>query len=96
VTFPSDPDSLALRPKGSLLLTSGADGTLTTVMNPGTPGQSVSFASLIDATGKSLTGLDDAISPSSSDQRLLVADTANNTIYALQGGRPVECIWKGE
>jgi hypothetical protein len=81
----NDPDSLDLRPNGSLLLSSEADGTLTTVKNPGTPGQSVSFVSLIDTSGKSLTGLDDAISPLSSNQRLLVSDTANNTVYALEG-----------
>jgi hypothetical protein len=81
----NDPDSLVLRPNGNLLLTSEADGTLTIVKNPGTPGQAVSFVSLIDSSGKNLTGLDDAISPSSSDQRLLVSDTANNTVYALQG-----------
>jgi hypothetical protein len=55
------------------------------VKNPGTAGQSVSFVSLINATGKNLTGLDDTVFASSSDQRLLVADTANNTVYALQG-----------
>jgi hypothetical protein len=81
----NDPDSLGLRPSGSLLLTSEADGTLTTVKNPGTPGQLVSFVCLIDTSGKSLTGLDDTVIASSSGQRLLVADTANNTIYALQG-----------
>ena len=81
----NDPDSLDLRPNGSLLLSSGDDGALTTVKNPGTGGQSVSFVSLIDATGKHLSGLDDTVFPSSSNQRLLVADTANNTVYALQG-----------
>jgi hypothetical protein len=74
-----------LRPNGSLLLASEADGTLITVQDPGTGGQSVSFVSLIDATGKKLTGLDDTMLPTSNDQRLLVADTANNTFYALQG-----------
>jgi hypothetical protein len=81
----NDPDSLNLRPNGSLMLTSEADGSLITVTNPGTGTQSVRFVSLIDSKGNSLTGLDDAISPSNSDQRLLVADTANNTVYALQG-----------
>jgi hypothetical protein len=81
----NDPDSLGLRPDGRLLLTSEADGTLTTVKNPGTAGQSVSFVSLIDATGMSLTGLDDTVFASSRDQILLVADTANNTVYAVKG-----------
>jgi len=81
----SDPDSLGLRPDGSLLLTSGSNTALTTVSNPGTGAQSVSFVKLIGATGASLSELDDTVFASSSDQRLLVADTANNTIYALQG-----------
>ena len=81
----NDPDSLTLKPNGSLLLTGEGDGTLTTVQNPGTGGQSVSFVSLIDATGKKLTGLDDTVFPTSGDQRLLVSDSANNTVYALQG-----------
>jgi hypothetical protein len=81
----NDPDSLTLRPNGSLLLTSEADGTLTTVKNPGTPGQAVSFVSLVNAAGQSLTGLDDTVFASRSDQRLLVSDTANNTVYAVDG-----------
>ena len=80
----NDPDSLGLRPNGSLLLTSEADGTLTTVTNPG-PGQAVSFVSLINAAGQNLTGLDDTVFASRSDQRLLVSDTANNTVYAVDG-----------
>ena len=79
------PSSLTLRPNGSLLLTGEGDGTLTTVQNPGTGGQSVSFVSLIDASGKKLTGLDDTVFPTSSNQRLLVADSVNITVYALQG-----------
>jgi sugar lactone lactonase YvrE len=80
----NDPDSLTLRPNGSLLLTSEADGALTTVQNPGA-GQSVSFVKLVDPTGKSVTGLDDTVFASASNQRLLVSDTANNTVYAVQG-----------
>jgi hypothetical protein len=81
----NDPDSLGLRPNGSLLLTSEADGTLTTVKNPGSAGQAVSFVSLVSATGQNLTGLDDTVFASRSDQRLLVSDTANNTVYAVDG-----------
>ncbi len=81
----NDPDSLRLKPDGSLVLSSGDDGALTTVKNPGAGNQSVSFTKLIGATGSSLSGLDDTAYASGSDQRLLVADTANNTIYALQG-----------
>jgi hypothetical protein len=81
----TDPDSLGLRPDGSLLLTSEADGTLTTVKNPGTGGQAVSFVQLVNGTGASLTGLDDTVFANGTNQRLLVADTADNTVYALSG-----------
>ncbi len=81
----SDPDSLNLRPDGSLLLTSGNDASLTTIRNPGTGTQSVSFVSLITAAGTKLTELDDTVFASRADQRLLVADTANNIVYALTG-----------
>jgi hypothetical protein len=81
----NDPDSLMLTPKGSLLLTSEADGTLTTVKNPGSAGQSVSFVQLVDSSKNNLSSLDDTVFPSSTNQRLLVADTANNTVYAVSG-----------
>ncbi len=81
----NDPDSLNLRPDGSLLLTSEADGTLTTVKNPGTTAQGVSFVQLIDGNGTKLSNLDDTTFAAGADQRLLVADTANNLIYALTG-----------
>ncbi len=82
----NDPDSLIKTPNGGLLLTSGDDGSLTTVNNPGAPGQSVNFVSLTDsATGMNVKGLDDTVFAASGDQRLLVADTANNTVYSVQG-----------
>ena len=43
----SDPDSLKLGPKGDLIFSSGADGTIIDVANPGTARQSVSFAGTI-------------------------------------------------
>ncbi len=81
----TDPDSLNLRPDGSLLLTGGDDGTLTTVRNPGTGSQAVSFVKLVTANGAGVSGLDDTVFAAGSDQRLLVADTANNLVYAVTG-----------
>lgn len=79
----NDPDSLGLTPSGDILLTSGDDGSLTTVHNPGA-GQTVSFVSLTDG-GNSVSGLDDTIFAGNGPQQLLVADTADNTVYALHG-----------
>jgi len=83
--FQNDPDSLDQTPNGSLLQTSGDDGALTTVTNPGTAGQSVRFVSLVDGAGSNLSGLDDTVFAPSAASSLLVADTKNNTIYKVTG-----------
>ncbi len=81
----NDPDSLGLAPDGSLLLTSGDDGSLTMVKNPGTDSQQISFVNLTDAAGAGVDGLDDTVFAKNTTDRLLVADTANNTIYSVTG-----------
>jgi len=81
----TDPDSLHQRPDGSLLLTGGDDGSLTTVRNPGTNTQSVSFVSLVDTSNRSLSALDDTVFAGSGNQQLLVADTRNNLVYSISG-----------
>ena len=82
----NDPDSLDQTPNGSLLLTSGDDGALTTVSNPGTAKQAVSAVSLTDSvTGKNVSGLDDTVFAPSAGSSLLVADTKNNAIYKVTG-----------
>lgn len=82
----NDPDSLDQTPNGSLLQTSGDDGALTTVSNPGTAQQTVTSVSLIDSvTGKNVSGLDDTVFAPSADSSLLVADTKNNAIYKVTG-----------
>jgi len=80
----TDPDSLTQRPDGSLLLTGEGDGALTMVRNPGAS-QSVSFVKLIDAAGASLTNPDDVLIAPNGVSRLLVADTASNTIFSITG-----------
>lgn len=82
----NDPDSLGQTPGGGLLLSSGDDGSLTTVNNPGTANQSFSFVSVTDGTtGKNVSGVDDTVFASSATQGLLVADTKDNTIYKVTG-----------
>ena len=81
----SDPDSLGVTPDGSLLLTSGDDGSLTTVSHAGGVNQSVTSVSLQDANGNGLSGLDDTVFAGAAVQDLLVADTKNNTIYRVAG-----------
>jgi len=84
-TVLNDPDSLDQTPNGSLLQTSGDDGSLTTVTNPGTANQSVRFVSLTDSAGSSLSGLDDTVFAPSAGSSLLVADTKNDVIYKVTG-----------
>ena len=82
----NDPDSLGQTPNGSLLLSSGDDGSLTTVTNPGTSAESISFVSVTDSkTGSNVKGIDDTVFASSAAGSLLVADTKNNVIYKVTG-----------
>jgi hypothetical protein len=61
-TTQNDPDSLKQTPTGDLMLSSGDDGQLLFVGQPGTPNQSVSFLTLLDPnTGLAVSGLDDAV-----------------------------------
>ncbi len=59
----TDPDSLKLAPNGDLILSSGADGTIIDVQNPGTANQAVSFTTIKGVAAGS-AGLDDVIKPS--------------------------------
>ena len=82
----NDPDSLDLTPNGSLLLTGGDDGALTTVSHPGgceSIGQLRGLCST--AAGSRVSGLDDVVFGGAAAQDLLVADTKNNTIYRVSG-----------
>jgi PEP-CTERM motif len=77
----TDPDSMKLTLTGSLMLTSGSDGTLTFVS---VPGGSVSFLQLLNpSTGGAVSGLDDAIFPTTTNGTFYVADTGNNRVLAI-------------
>jgi hypothetical protein len=82
-TIQTDTDSLILGPNGSLVLTSGSDGTLTFVSNPGAVNQSVSFLQLLSA-GSAVSGLDDSAYATASSGIFYLADTQNNRILAIQ------------
>ena len=78
----NDPDSLKLAPNGDLLLTSGADGTIIDIKNPGTAQQSVSFTNVAGVpNGKA--GLDDVIKPDASSGTFTLTDTATNKVYSF-------------
>jgi predicted secreted protein len=78
----TDPDSLKLAPNGDLILSSGADGTIIDVQNPGTANQAVSFTPIKGVTAGN-AGLDDVIKPSATAGTFHLTDTAGNTIYSF-------------
>jgi sugar lactone lactonase YvrE len=83
-TADSDSDSLVLTPQGALMLTSGNDGQLIFVENPGKSNQAVSFLQLIDPNaGANATALDDAVFVTTPAGTFYVADTGNNRVLQV-------------
>lgn len=83
-TTDNDPDSLKLTPNGDLMLSSGADGQLIFVSNPGFPDQSVSFLSLLDPSGAPVSGLDDAVFATAERGTFYLTDTGNNRVLKIE------------
>ena len=84
LTTQNDPDSMKLTPDGGLMLTSGDDGQLVFVSNPGTTAQSVSFLTLMDAVGNHVSGLDDAVIVNAEQGTFYLADTGNNQVLTIR------------
>jgi hypothetical protein len=78
----ADPDSLKLAPNGDLLLSSGDDGAIIDIKNPGTATQSVSFTSIQGVTAGS-AGLDDVIMPGATSGTFYLADTNDNRVLSF-------------
>lgn len=78
----TDPDSLKLAPNGDLIFSSGNDGTIIDVQNPGAANQAVSFTQIKGVTANN-AGLDDVIKPSATAGTFYMTDTAGNTIYSF-------------
>jgi hypothetical protein len=91
---PPDTDSLKTTPSGQLVLTSEGDGPLpayatsdgrfTLISHPGTALQSVINVQVNNAMGVNVNGMDDVLFPGATAGTLYVADTKNNTVYAIQ------------
>jgi sugar lactone lactonase YvrE len=83
-TTQNDPDSLKLTPNGDLMLSSGGDGQLIFVGQPGTAKQSVSFLTLLDpSTGLAVSGLDDAVFATADQGSFYLSDTTNNRVLKI-------------
>src|SRR5580700_11207267 len=68
----SDPDSLKMAPNGDLIFSSGNDGTIIDVQNPGKSNQAVSF-----------TPIKGVIKPSATAGTFYLTDTATNKVYSF-------------
>ena len=78
----NDPDSLKTAPNGDLLLSSGDDGVIIDIHNPGQLSQTVSFTP-IQGLPTGPAGLDDVIQPSATAGTFYIADTADNRVLAV-------------
>ena len=78
----SDPDSLKSTPNGGLVLTSGADNTITLINDPGTRAQSERFVTLTNLPAGS--SLDDVVIPTSSTGTFYVANAGTDQIQAYK------------
>jgi hypothetical protein len=74
---------LKLTPSGDLQLTSGDDGQLIFVRNPGAANQAVFFLQLLDSTSKPVSGLDDAVFATAEAGTFYLSDTNNNRVLAI-------------
>jgi hypothetical protein len=84
-TTQNDLDSLKLTPFGDLLLSSGDDGQLVFVANPGTDVQAVSFLTLLDPnSGLRVSGLDDAVFATAQRGIFYLTETGKNRVLAIQ------------
>ena len=81
----NDPDSLKLGPKGDLIFSSGAGGTIIDVANPGTAKQAVSFTSIADIPAASAgnVGLDDVIKHNAKAGTFYLTETATNKVVTF-------------
>src|SRR6202035_1073081 len=78
----SDPDSLKMAPNGDLIFSSGNDGTIIDVQNPGKSNQAVSFTNIQGVTAGN-AGLDDVIKPNATAGTFYLTDTNDNRVLAF-------------
>ncbi|KJC59419.1 hypothetical protein UP10_18095 [Bradyrhizobium sp. LTSPM299] len=81
----TDPDSLKLAPNGDLIFSSGADGSIIDIQNPGTASQAISFTPItgIPAGSVGNAGLDDVIKSSATAGTFYITDTKSGNVYSF-------------
>jgi hypothetical protein len=90
---PPDTDSLKSTPSGQLVLTSegdgvgpafnSSDGRYTLISNPGTALQTFTNLRITNSAMVNVNKMDDVVFPGATAGTLYVADTNNNTVYAI-------------
>lgn len=90
---PPDIDSLKSTPSGQLVLTSegdglgaafnSSDGRYTLISNPGTATQTFTSLRITNSAMVNVNKMDDVVFPGATAGTLYVADTSNNTVYAI-------------
>ena len=81
----TDPDSLKLAANGDLIFTSGADGTIIDIQNPGTSKQAIAFTPIqgIPAASIGNAGLDDVIKPTATSGTFLISDAKDGHVLSV-------------
>ena len=81
----TDPDSLKLAANGDLIFTSGANGTIIDIQNPGTSKQAIAFTPIqgIPAASIGNAGLDDVIKPTAPSGTFLISDAKDGHVLSV-------------
>jgi predicted secreted protein len=81
----TDPDSLKLAADGDLIFSSGNDGTIIDIQNPGTAKQAIAFTPIqgIPAGSIGNAGLDDVIKPSATSGTFLISDATDGRVLSV-------------
>jgi hypothetical protein len=79
----NDPDSLKLASNGDLIFTSGDDGAIIDIQNPGTAKQAVAFTPIQGLPAGSGAGLDDVIKPNATSGTFLISDAKDGHVLSV-------------
>lgn len=81
----TDPDSLKLAANGDLIFSSGADGAIIDIQNPGTSQQAIAFTPIqgIPAASAGNAGLDDVIKPTATSGTFYISDAKDGRVLSV-------------
>ena len=79
----NDPDSLKLAANGDLIFSSGDDGAIIDIQNPGTSKQAVAFTPIQGLPAGVGAGLDDVIKPNATSGTFLISDAKDGHVLSV-------------